>query len=214
MAARISAMVLMGVLAQFIPGWIMKKKNKTDLAGKKKIIVSRILAEAAFIGSSILLVFMEKDLVSCLFLMAILMLSSSIIIVDTRCRIIPNLCLFPMLLLCIGYMGRNIKLGGSWEQVPAGIFSMVMMCLILQALTAMLHFQGYLGAGDIKYLSVAAFLFSFSSRITGMLIALVISMAAYLIPMLLTKKITLKSMIAFGPFIGFGMMGGICWLYL
>jgi hypothetical protein len=45
MAARISAMVLMGVLAQFIPGWIMKKKNKTDLAGKKKIIVSRILAE-------------------------------------------------------------------------------------------------------------------------------------------------------------------------
>lgn len=213
MTARIMTLILMGGLAQLLPSQIMKKKNKIDTAGKGRILVARLFTEASLIAAGIFLMLTEKDLPSFLILSLILMLSAAIIIIDTRCRIIPNLCLFPMLLLCAGYLARRIALGEPWTRIPSGIVSMIMMCALLMGLTSALHFQGSLGAGDIKFLSVAAFLFTLSSRITGFLIGLVISMAAYLIPMLLMKKITMKSMIAFGPFIGFGMIGGICWLY-
>lgn len=214
MAVRIMTLIVTGGLAQLLPSMIMKRKNKTDTAGKGSILAARLFAEASLIAAEVFLVRTETDLLSFLILSLILMLSAVIIIIDTRCRIIPNLCLFPMLLLCAGYLARRIALGESWTRIPSGIVSMIIMCALLMSLTSVLHFQGSLGAGDIKFLSVAAFLFTLSSRMTGLLIGLVISMAAYLIPMLLMKKITMKSMIAFGPFIGFGLMGGICWLYL
>lgn len=214
MPVRIGVLAALGILVPVLPGRIMKSKHKEDLAGKTKRIAVTVLSEIAFLAADAWLLVKEPDLISFLLLSAILMLSGAIVIIDTRCRIIPNLCLFPMLLLATGYLVRSIVMGADWGILISSTVSMIFVCFGMIALTNMLHFQGYLGAGDIKYCAVGAYLFSFSARFAGMLIGIVVSMLIYLIPMLLAKKITLKSLIAFGPFIGFGMMSGICGMYL
>ena len=211
---RIVILVILGILIPMLPGRIMKFKQKTDLASEKKIKAVTVVAEIAYILSDGYVLIQEQFLLNYLLLSFILILSAVIIIIDTRCRIIPNVCLFPMMLIAIGYLIYSAVNGMDWIYIIFNIISMVMMCFGLIFLTAALHFQGYLGAGDIKYLSVGALLFGFSNRIVGMLVGIAISMAAYLIPMFISKKLTMKSLIAFGPFIGFGMMFGVCWLYL
>lgn len=213
-AVRILTMICMGILLQLLPSWIMKKKNKSDIAEKHSILIARVFAEISYLCANAAVAIHEEDVFQFFFLSVVMMLSAAIIIIDVRCRIIPNICLALMLIACVGYRIRLVVLGGDPLRIVYGVLSMIVMCAVLQLLTAMLKFQGCLGAGDVKFLSVGAFLFTFSSQIIGLLAGLIISMLIYLVPMMLMKKITLKSMIAFGPFIGFGMMGGICWMYL
>ena len=214
MALRIAVLAALASAVPILPGRIMKYKKKEDLVGPRKKKYIAIIAEGAFLVTDIYLMLQENDLINFILLSLILMLSAVIIDVDTRCRIIPNMCLFPMLLIATGYLVRNMILGADWVSIPFSLISMFMMCFGLISLTSILHYKGYLGAGDIKYCAVAAFLFTFSPRIVGMLLGIILSMAVYLIPMFLTKKIGLKSLIAFGPFIGFGVMSGICWQYM
>lgn len=210
---RIVILITLEAFILTLPGLIMKYKKKQDQASKSKKTASIVAATFAYFLSGAFVLIEEQLFINYVLLVLILMLSAIIVIVDTRCRIIPNICLFPMLIISAGYLIYNTVIGAEWVNIVFSIISMIMMCVGLIALTAALHFQGYLGAGDIKYLSVGAFLFGFSDRIVGMLAGIVISMAAYLIPMFIAKKLTMKSFIAFGPFIGFGMMCGICWQY-
>ena len=214
MIVKVPVFIALAMIIPFLPGRIMKLRKKCDLVGDRKRTLITVISESVFLVSNLFLLLREDDLVNFVLLSSILMLSAVVVIVDTRCRIIPNLCLFPMLLIAAGYLVYNMLRGAEWVNIPYSIISMLMMCFGLITLTNVLRFRGYLGAGDIKYCAVAAFLFTFSQRIVGMLIFTVLSMVLYLIPMFLAKKITMKSLIAFGPFIGFGVMGGICWQYL
>lgn len=184
------------------------------MTGKKKIVFSYVAAELALIISECCVFWKETDWLTILLLSSILMLSAVILVIDTRCHIIPNLCLFPMLLLTLGYLIRSHGDNSLVVLFGNSVVSMIMMCFILMTLTTMLKFRGALGAGDIKYASVAAFLFGLSARIVPMLIWMTASMLLYVLPMILAKKMTFKSMIAFGPFIAIGVMGGICGIYI
>jgi len=197
-----------------IPDIIMKYKNKTDIddLSKAKKYTVTVLACVALVASEIFILTRGISLFNWVCFAIILTLSATIIIVDTRCRIIPNLCLFPMLLTITVYLIYNTITKEMSVNIIYSIIGMIMMCFMMITVTNLLGFKGYLGAGDIKYFSVAAYLFTLTGQIVGMLTGLVAAIAIYMIPMLIAKKITMKSMIAFGPFIGFGVMFGICWM--
>ncbi|WP_130836158.1 prepilin peptidase [Lachnoclostridium sp. Marseille-P6806] len=212
MPIRIAVILAELLLLMLLPDALMKYKKKSDLCGRNKKLAAYLLSAAGLLASSAVVAAMEADLVTFCLYGLILLLSAVTIVVDARCRIIPNLCLFPMLLLSLGILIRNRR--EPWVNIPYSILSMLFMCAFMLSFTALLHFHNYFGAGDIKFLSVSAFLFTLSARIIGMLGGMVLAMLLYIVPMLLMRRITLKSLIAFGPFIGFGMMAGICWLYV
>jgi Flp pilus assembly protein protease CpaA len=198
------------ITSLFIPTPLMKYKKKEDICSKGTKIFAVIASTVCLSLSGCFLAAYEPGLLNFCLMSLFLMLSSVIIQVDTRCRIIPNLCLFPMLVLSAVYIGFNYS--KPWIDIPTNIFTMIIICMALMGLSSTI-FRGYFGAGDIKYLSVCGLLFGTSIGMIGTLAGMVASLLIYLIPMLIAKKLTMKSFIAFGPFIGIGAMLGVCLVY-
>lgn len=199
------------VLSVVLPPLIMKIKHKKDICSSAMRTLSMIAAVTALLITGGFLAVYESDTLNFCLLSLFMMFSAVIVQVDTRCRIIPNLCLFPMLILAGLYIGFNFN--KPWVDIPTSIITMLIICMALMALSNT-AFHGYFGAGDIKYLSVCGLLFGTNMGMIGTLAGMICTLLLYLIPMLIAKKITLKSMIAFGPFIGIGSMIGTCCLYL
>lgn len=198
-------------LSLLLPSPVMRIKHKKDICSKKTRTVSSVVATSALFGTGAFLAAHETNLFNFCILSLFMMLSAAIVQIDARCRIIPNLCLLPMLILAGLYIGFNYN--KPWVDIPASIITMLIICMALMALSNT-AFHGYFGAGDIKYLAVCGLLFGTSAGMIGTLIGMIVTLLIYLIPMLTMKKLTMKSMIAFGPFIGLGSMIGICCLYL
>lgn len=195
----------------FCPGMIIKKKGKVEkdkLSNTKKTLLE-IATVLINIGCIVFLGLKETNPIILTILGLIAILSGIILIVDARVHIIPNMCLFPMLLLMLLY---HIVLK-DYMGIGNGFVAMFFTCYGILLLTKLLGFQGYFGAGDIKYLSVGAFMFGLDVNLVGFVVGWVASLFIVVIPLLLTKKITGKSMIAYGPYISVGMCTGLMYLY-
>lgn len=193
------------------PRWIIKRKNLTErdtLSSSKKVwllLTAAILNIicVVYIGAE------EKNYITLIILGLIANLSGLILIVDTRVHIIPNMCLFPMLLLMAGYH----IIFRDYTGLINGFVAMFFTCYGILAITRLLGFNGYFGAGDIKYLSVGAFMFGLGINLVGFVVGWVASLFIVILPLLLLKKISRKSMIAYGPYISVGMFTGLMFLY-
>lgn len=193
------------------PNWIIKRKKleeRDTLTNAKKTWLTLI----ATILNIICLVYIgteEKNWIIFVILGLIANLSGLILIVDARVHIIPNMCLFPMLLLMAGYH----IIFKDYAGLINGFIAMFFTCYGILALTRILGFNGYFGAGDIKYLSVGAFMFGLDINLAGFVVGWVASLFIVILPLLLLKKISRKSMIAYGPYISVGMFTGLMYLY-
>ena len=206
-------LIILSTLCIYLwPGWIIKKKKKEEqdtLQNKLKLFLSTgtILLN---IVSTTYVFQKETNIVMAILLWMISTLSGVILLVDIRVKIIPNMCLFPILALsALNYIIKN-----DFAGLINGFILMFFACYGILLLTRLLHFTGYFGAGDIKMISVATFLFGTGPGIIGFVLGWVISLILIEGPLLLLKKITLKSMIAYGPFLSIGMMKGILFLYI
>lgn len=200
--------VISGIL---FPNWIIKRKNlcDRDTLGNAKNTGLFLIATILNIICVIFLGIVEENWIIFLILGLIANLAGLILIVDARVHIIPNMCLFPMLLLMAGYH----IIFKDYTGLINGFIAMFFTCYGILALTKLLGFNGYFGAGDIKYLSVGAFMFGLNVNLAGFVVGWVASLFIVVIPLLLLKKISKTSMIAYGPYISVGMFTGLMFLY-
>ena len=138
-------------LSIFLPDPIMRIKHKENICSNRIQTVSSIVSVLALLGAGAFISIHETSLFNFCILSLFMMLSAVIVQIDTRCRIIPNLCLFPMLILASLYIGLNYN--KPWVDIPTNIITMLIVCTVLAGLSNT-AFKGYFGAGDIKYLAV------------------------------------------------------------
>jgi len=205
---------LINIIIQILmPEILIKYRHKEEsdtLAKHWKVILKGL----AFIISGVAIYFIcenEVRTINIIMLSIISMLMGLVISIDIRVRIIPNILLLVMLICTTIYLYTNYDI----TQVFINFGFMCGMVASLLLLTNLLGFSGYFGAGDIKLISVGTYLlgisyFGFTLMWIGMIVAMIIS----LLPLLLMKKITLKSMIPFGQFISCGILLGMVVLYI
>ena len=138
-------------LSIFLPDPIMRIKHKENICSNRIQTVSSIVSVLALLGAGAFLTMHETALFNFCILSLFMMLSAVIVQIDARCRIIPNLCLFPMLILASLYIGLNYN--KPWVDIPTNIITMLIVCTVLAGLSNT-AFKGYFGAGDIKYLAL------------------------------------------------------------
>lgn len=215
---EISAILAVCVgLMVFIPKFFIKRKlkeypehEKYDILTKNK----RILVNIIFISLTVLvgeLIFL-KDLSIyaslCLLLFAVS--AECITLIDMRIRIIPNLIIYFMTAVMILF----IFLTKGWQSTLYAVLFITGAVLILDFLATKIYKTTgeYIGGGDLKYLIVLAVMFAYglnSNAILGMAVGFVGSILVDLVPKLIAKKITLHSMISFGPYVSVGILTGI-----
>lgn len=207
----LSYLVCAGVTLYMSPTLIKKKgyTEKDTLSYKKKMMLNIVSLILLFVTMGVM-GYYETNLYQYFILSAIGALSMIILITDARIHIIPNKCLFPMVILITIYHIVNKDYVGLGN----GLVAMFFTCYGILLLTSILHFKGYFGAGDIKFLSVGAYLFGLGPNMIGFVAGWVISLFLIEVPLLLLKKISMKSMVAYGPFLSVGMMTGIIFLTL
>lgn len=191
---------------------LIEKKKLIERDTKKKWEKSALLVIDLIFTSVCLaiLVCFEKNILMLLIIAVIAILSGMIFLVDARVKIIPNVCLYPILLLAvIRYLLLKdyVGLGNSF-------IAMFVTCYGLLFVMKLLGLKGYFGSGDVKLLSVSVFLFGISQHIVGFVVGWVVSLFATISVLLLLKKITRKSMIAYGPYLAIGILTGLCSMYI
>lgn len=134
-------------------------------------------------------------LVSMLFTIAVI-----IAIIDIRIRIIPNELLLIMLAMGIAYQAVSFGL-------MAILTSLVCMVVMIIVFTAVAGFVGMdkVGAGDVKLAGAMGLVLGYPNVITAVLIMSAVFLIFTLIGMTL-RKLTLKSMLPFAPFMMTGMI--------
>lgn len=130
-------------------------------------------------------------------------LGAVLVVVDLRLRLIPNEVLAVMLLLGIP---MEVMLRGLDSLIPC-IFAAIVVFVIYGSLG---NFMGLykIGAGDVKLSMVMALTLGFPVLMYSML-AMALSLLAFCGVGLLLRKITLKSMLPFGPFLVPGYWVGL-----
>ena len=105
------------VLSVVLPPLIMKIKHKKDICSSAMRTLSIIAAVTAFLITGEFLAVYESDNLNFCLLSLFMMFSAVIVQVDTQCRIIPNLCLFPMLILAGLYIVKHGNYKWRWEKL-------------------------------------------------------------------------------------------------
>lgn len=187
-----------------------KKLEEKDTKTKAEKIIFTVLSVAFTGATTAFLIYSEKSMPMLVILCMIAVLAGMIFLMDIRVRIIPNVCLYPILLLAVI---RYIVLK-NYVGIGSGFVAMFFACYGLLLLTRLLGFNGCFGSGDIKLLSVCVFFFGIDRNIIGFVAGWVISLFATTIVLLLMKKITMKSFIAYGPYISIGIFTGLCFMYI
>ena len=123
-----------------------------------------------------------------------------IAIIDIRIRIIPNELLLIMLAMGIAYQAVSFGL-------MAILTSLVCMVVMIIVFTAVAGFVGMdkVGAGDVKLAGAMGLVLGYPNVITAVLIMSAVFLIFTLIGMTL-RKLTLKSMLPFAPFMMTGMI--------
>lgn len=129
-------------------------------------------------------------------------------ITDARVRIIPNVLLLVLLFIMTLY--KIIKC--DYMSIPVGFGYLVGMMLLVIGMTKMFGYGNSFGAGDIKFLSVAAYCCIYE-LIVPLLLGLAVAQVIISFTLLLMKKATLKSMIPFGPAISIGLIAACLFIH-
>lgn len=129
-----------------------------------------------------------------------------LILVDLRIRILPN----EAVLLLAGAGGI---LQWYLHGLSGLLIAMILMLIIMLGFIALGGIMGLwkIGAGDVKLAGVMGLTLGHPQFISGLLI-MALSLLLFCVAGLLLKKITLKSMVAFGPFLVCGLLGGLLFL--
>jgi len=130
-------------------------------------------------------------------------LGLAMMVIDLRLRILPN----ELLAAALAAGAALQVLTGGLSGLSHGVFASL---LIFAGLMALGNFMGLykIGAGDVKLAVVMAMTLGYPMVAAGMG-AMAVSMLVFCGAGLLLKKITLKSMIPFGPFLVPGLWVGL-----
>lgn len=139
--------------------------------------------------------------------MAMWSVSIVLFLIDFRVRLLPNMLLGPLFLLGVLLQGvTNGPMG-----LLRGLICMAAVMAVFLALGSVMGLSSAVGAGDVKLAGVMGMALGYPAVLPGIAIMTAI-LLIFCLAGLALKKITLKSMIPFGPFLLPGLMGGILWL--
>lgn len=132
--------------------------------------------------------------------LADLMLSLILVaIADVKFHVIPNIMTVTMMitqLLCSFFL---VKSGINYVNVIAAVILAVILFFVSKIS------REQIGAGDIKLLIVISLIYGLSFTIYSMIFSLII-MIVFSVPLLIMKKVNLKSQLPFAPFYVFGAL--------
>lgn len=129
-----------------------------------------------------------------------------VILVDLRVRLIANEA---VLALAVAGGALQWDLRGFGGLLHAAVAMLVVMAGFIGLGSAMGLWK--IGAGDVKLAGVMGLTLGTPTVMNGLLI-MAVSLLFFCGAGLALKKITLKSMVAFGPFIIWGLLGGLLFL--
>lgn len=187
----------------------MKNKTEEDVLSAKLKILLNLFASVLYAGVMLFMHYRDVSGINLILIGIAQTLVGVIIPIDARVHIIPNLCLLPMMIDALVYQIVNLH----GESLLNAFLAMFTLGIILLTVTSISKMRSYFGAGDIKLISVAGLLLGYSS-LMPLFMGMLVSMLIYIVPMMIAKKLNLKSMIAMGPFIGVGIMYATVWPYL
>jgi len=138
--------------------------------------------------------------------MAVWSLGAAVLLIDLRMRIIPNELLAAMLAcgVPLQILTRGIR------NFPAAIVTALAVMTVFIALGGFMGLYT-IGAGDVKLAAVMALTLGYPMALTAM-IAMAAAMLLFCLVGLALRKITLKSMVPFGPFLVPGLWVGLALL--
>lgn len=138
--------------------------------------------------------FLIAALISILFSAALLTA-----LVDVQIRIIPNELLLVIIVLGLAFQAAQFGLSALFS----ALLCMVAMMLLFSAVAGFIGFDK-VGAGDVKLAGAMGLALSYPAIISGLAIMSAV-FVLFTLAGLLTKKLTLKTMVPFAPFMMTGM---------
>ncbi len=199
-AAGIAAGFLLPDIAQKLAFNKCQKKGKTLVPDRRytglplKLLLMMLNGTAWLISSILSESILAAALVSLLLTSAVL-----IAVTDLRLRIIPNeLVLF---MAASGLAFQSVRFG--FIALLTTLFSMAAMMVLFSAVAGFTGFDK-VGAGDVKLAGVMGLALGYPGIITG-LIVMSAAFLAFTAVGLFIKKLTLKTMVPFAPFMMTGM---------
>lgn len=198
-----AAGALLPQAAERMAAWKMEKKGKTlESAPAYTAQLTRALCIAAnALGWGLCAYF--GSIAAALLSAALWSCGVVLILLDLRLRIIPNELLLAMLVLGLPLQVLQQGFGG----LPRAVFSMLVIMMVYMSLG---NFMGLykIGAGDVKLSAVMALVLGYPYIMWAML-AMALSMLLFCGVGIALRKMTLKSMLPFGPFLVPGFWVGL-----
>lgn len=128
-------------------------------------------------------------------------LSVLIAMIDLRIRIIPNELALTMLVLGLGYHLSD----SGFSALPGAALSLVGMMALFSAAAAFVGF-GKVGAGDVKLAGAMGFALGYPGIVNALLF-MCAALIVYIGAGLAMRRLTMRTMLPFAPFMMFGMAG-------
>ncbi|MGE4486018.1 MAG: prepilin peptidase [Oscillospiraceae bacterium] len=194
-------------IAQKIAVYKCGKKNMALPADRRYTSVLLKMAFCVFNAAAWALsgLFMEKPAVS-FFMSALITVAALVAVTDMRIRLVPNELVF--VILTLGAVFQILHLGfGSL------LNSAVCMIAMIVFFTAAAGFVGFgkVGAGDVKLAGAMGFVLGYPNIIIALAILCAV-LFLYTLSGLILKKLTLKSMFPFAPFMMTGMVAALVFI--
>lgn len=129
--------------------------------------------------------------------------------IDVRTHLLPNRIIFPWYPFALLFLGAAAVMAGDWAALVRMVFSGV----VLFAFYLLLHviYPHGMGLGDVKLAGIAGMYLgylSWSNLLLGTLVTFLLS-ALVGVVLLSLRRVGLKSLLAFGPFIILGTAAGL-----
>ena len=194
-------------IAQKIALYKCGKKNMALSADSRYTSVLLKLAFCIFNAAASALsgLYMENPAVS-FFMLALLIVAALIAIIDLRIRLVPNELVLVML-----------ALGSAFQVLHSGFGSLLTsaacMIAMIVLFTAAAGFVGFgkVGAGDVKLAAAMGLALGYPNIIIALAV-LCAALFLYILTGLILKKLTLKSMFPFAPFMMTGMAAALVFI--
>ncbi len=208
------------ILCFIMPDKIIRYKKKTekDTLNKKRknLFLALVLFIHSLLSYSIIfntLNFNTNDIkviLQNIIILILLMIIEWITLIDIRTRIIPNILLLSMLILITIYKCLSVtNIETFFNEFVPSVFSMLLVVSGILFLNSLFGSNYIFGSGDIKYLGVGAYLCGHMAQISSLLSGFAIGTFGIIFLLLILRKITLKSVIPFGPMISIGFINGL-----
>lgn len=207
--ASLAAVITAVIACLIAPDKLIVFRHKTEQDTLDRKFVKRITAVFAIGTAACAAVLMHHStLIDGILLSLIAILCGVIAIVDTRVRIIPNICSYPMLLIELIYLLMHTNMEGLLIHIGTGL-SFALMILIAIRIAG--HGE-VIGTGDLKLLTIVGFLFGTSTSTIIMLVTMIVLMLMDVLPGIITKKRSFKDMLPMAPFLVPGILLGLCYM--